>query len=219
MIALVATVHVALASQESVGAAVTVVAAVERVWAPAVNVVEVAVMFHPVPDPVASPTSRAWVVVGVWSRPFNVADQLTFGGVETNARLPALIVAVPVVAAAGRLPASATLAAAAVTSHTRRRPRRNRPCLCPPEPSVPPGSPCTRHPSGRHRRDRSGHRAAHQCGPHQDQPGPTFEEFIGTSHQDLRNQFTSEPWYDTPTGHRALLAGRSPQPDSSARSS
>ena len=99
----VASAHVAPESHESVGAPLSVVADVERLCVPVVNVVDVAVTFQPVPDPVASLTSIASLLVTVWSRPFRVAEKLTFGGLDANAKLPALIVAVPVVAAAGRM--------------------------------------------------------------------------------------------------------------------
>src|SRR5271169_2418393 len=59
VIVLLASVHVAPLSQATVGAPLSVVADVDRVLVPAVNVVEVDVTFQPVPDPVASLTSRA----------------------------------------------------------------------------------------------------------------------------------------------------------------
>ena len=99
--AFVASVHAAPASHAVVGAVVTVVDVVANVFAPAVKVVEVAVMFQPAPLPVASLTSSACVEVTVWSAPFSVAVKLTFGGVATNAKVPAVMVAVPVAANPG----------------------------------------------------------------------------------------------------------------------
>jgi hypothetical protein len=100
-IAFVASVQAAPASHAVAGAVVTVVDDVASVFAPAVNVVDVAVMFQPAPPPVASLTSSAWVCVTVWSAPFNVAVKVTFGGVDTNANVPAVMVAVPVAAYTG----------------------------------------------------------------------------------------------------------------------
>jgi hypothetical protein len=104
VIPFVASVHAEPLSQASLGALVIVVADVDNVLGvppPVENVVDVAVMFHPAPDPVASPTSRACVVVTDWSAPFNVALKLTAGGADTNAKEPADIVAVADVAPAG----------------------------------------------------------------------------------------------------------------------
>jgi len=77
---------------------VTVVAAVDSDFVPVVKVVEVAVMFQPAPDPVASETSSAWAEVGSWLRPLRVAEKLTAGGRDTNPSEPAVNVAVAVVA-------------------------------------------------------------------------------------------------------------------------
>jgi hypothetical protein len=98
---LVAVVHVTLASHATPGVDVTVVAAVESVCPPDVKVVDVAVMFQPAPDPVASPTSKPWFEVTVWSVPFSVAENEMLPGVLTNASDPALSVAVAVAADAG----------------------------------------------------------------------------------------------------------------------
>src|SRR5437667_10634834 len=98
--ALVASVHVDDASHASVGATPTVVADVDSVFGeppPVENVVDVVVIFQPAPEPVASPISRACVVVTVWSKPVSVAVKLTLGGVDTNASDPAEIVAVAAV--------------------------------------------------------------------------------------------------------------------------
>jgi hypothetical protein len=118
----VASVHVALASHASAGAEVTVVAEVESVCGdppPVVNVVDVAVMFQPVPEPDASPTSSACVAFTVWSRPFSVAEKLTFGGVDTKPSEPAAIVAVPVDATDGTANTAAAVNAATSNSRTR----------------------------------------------------------------------------------------------------
>lgn len=97
---MVAVVHVAPPSQATVGVAVTVVADVESVCVPVVKVVEVAVRFQPVPEPVASPTSSPWFDVTVWSAPFKVAEKVMLPGADTNARDPAVSVAVAVEAKA-----------------------------------------------------------------------------------------------------------------------
>jgi hypothetical protein len=55
------------ASHASVGAELTVVVVVASVCVPFVNVVDVAVMFQPAPEPVASPTSIAWLLETVMS--------------------------------------------------------------------------------------------------------------------------------------------------------
>ncbi len=57
--------QVELASHAVVGADCTVVAVVDSVTLPVVNVVDVAVMFHPAPEPVPSLTSSACVAVAV----------------------------------------------------------------------------------------------------------------------------------------------------------
>ena len=101
--------HVAPVSQVTVGADGTVTADVESVWGvppPVVNGVEVAVTFQPAPEPVASPTSKDWVVVAVWSRPFRVILNPAVLGELTNARLAPLTVAVADVAPAGSAPAT-----------------------------------------------------------------------------------------------------------------
>jgi hypothetical protein len=92
----VAAVHVVLASHATVGVDVTVVAAVDSDRVPVVNVVDVAVMFQPEPEPVPSLTSRPWLDVTTWSDPFNVAEKLTLLGADTNAREPPVSVAVAV---------------------------------------------------------------------------------------------------------------------------
>ena len=79
-------------------------------------------MFQPVPEPVASPTSSAWVVLAVWSRPFNVAEKVTLGGVDTKPSEPAAIVAVPVAP-------SATTGSRAATSSTASPAASRRPVL------------------------------------------------------------------------------------------
>jgi hypothetical protein len=64
--AFVARVQLEPVSHASVGVALTVVAAFDSVLGvapPVENVVDVAVVFHPAPDPVASPTSIACVAV------------------------------------------------------------------------------------------------------------------------------------------------------------
>src|SRR5947209_7102992 len=98
----VAVVHVTLESQPTLGPDWIVVALVDSVCPPAQheNVVDVAVISQPVPEPVASPMSSPCVVVGVWFAPLRVADQLTAGGVDTNASDPAESVAVAEVAPA-----------------------------------------------------------------------------------------------------------------------
>jgi two-component system, cell cycle sensor histidine kinase and response regulator CckA len=112
---LVASVHVAPASQVSDGAELSEVAVVESSFGdppPVLNVVDVAVTFQPAPDPVASPMSIACAEVTVWSSPFNVAENVTFGGVETKPSEPAEMVAVPVAAIAATGSAAASAAAA-----------------------------------------------------------------------------------------------------------
>jgi hypothetical protein len=89
-------VQVVLASHATAGVDVTVVAEVDKVFVPVVNVVEVAVMFHPDPEPVASPMSRPWFDVTVWSNPFRVAENVTFPGADTKASDPPVSVAVAV---------------------------------------------------------------------------------------------------------------------------
>jgi hypothetical protein len=78
-----------------------------------VNVVEVAVMFQPVPEPVASLTSSAWLLVGVWSRPFSVAENATAGGVAKESE-PAVKVAVADVAPAGAAELSSNIVDATI---------------------------------------------------------------------------------------------------------
>src|SRR3954451_6039517 len=112
--ALVAVVHVTEASQAMLGALCTVVAVAGSVLAPAVvNVVDVAVMFQPVPDPVPSPMSIACVWVVVWSAPFSAAENVMFGGAETKASEPAVSVAVAVAAPAVGAPTAEVVANAA----------------------------------------------------------------------------------------------------------
>jgi hypothetical protein len=106
---LVATVQVVLASQATVGVEVMVVADVESVCPADVNVVEVAVMFQPAPDPVPSPTSKPWFEVTVWSEPFKVAENVMFPGADTNASEPAVSVAVAVDAKAAEGSTSAAI--------------------------------------------------------------------------------------------------------------
>src|SRR5690242_521754 len=114
----VASVQVAPASHASDGADVSEVADVDSSLGdppPVLNVVDVAVTFQPVPEPVASPMSSACADVTVWSSPFSVAENVTFGGVETKPRDPAEMVAVPVAALA------ATGSATAIAAATRAR--------------------------------------------------------------------------------------------------
>jgi hypothetical protein len=83
----------ALASHTAVGAVWIVVAVVGSVWVPDVKVVEVAVTFHPAPDPVESPTSNANGAVTVLLVPSRVVvgNVIVAAGVLLiNARLPAL---------------------------------------------------------------------------------------------------------------------------------
>ena len=83
--------------EHSFGAAVSDVADVDNRWGvppPVVNVVEVPVRFHPVPEPVASPTSIACAEFSVWSSPLSVVEKLTLGGAETKPRDPAEIITV-----------------------------------------------------------------------------------------------------------------------------
>src|SRR5439155_16108971 len=89
-----------------------------------VKVVDVAVMFQPRPDPVASATSKDWAVVTAWSSPFNATANPELAGLVTNARLPALIVAVTGVAAAG----GTTTTPAPTSITTERTPRRRHAC-------------------------------------------------------------------------------------------
>jgi hypothetical protein len=70
-------------------AAVTVVAVVERVRAPFVNVVDVPVRFQPARWPDSSSTVRARFVVGVWSAPFNVTDHDAVVGAVSDSEPPA----------------------------------------------------------------------------------------------------------------------------------
>ena len=73
------------------GAVAIVVAVVGSVLVPVVNVVDVPVMFHPEPDPVASPTSNACEAVAVRLVPFSVVPgNVTFAGALTKPRLPAV---------------------------------------------------------------------------------------------------------------------------------
>jgi hypothetical protein len=96
---LVAVVHVELASHTSVGADETVVAELESECEPVVKGVEVAVMFQPAPDPVASPTSNGCVDDSVASWPESVPENVTGPGVlEVKPIEPAASVAVAVVA-------------------------------------------------------------------------------------------------------------------------
>src|SRR5437764_12261696 len=104
--ALVAEVQVTLASQAMVGADPTVEAPVDNVWLPAVNVVDVAVTFHPAPAPVASPTSNGCAAVNVWFDPLSVPLNVTLPGALTKPRLPAVSVAVADVAPAAGVSAS-----------------------------------------------------------------------------------------------------------------
>jgi hypothetical protein len=102
-----------------VGAAETVAALVESVWLPEVNVVEVAVMFQPAPEPVASPTSNGCVVDNSWSAPVNVPAKLTLAGVLLmNPNVPADKVAVAVVAEALDARTSAPLSATAAPARS-----------------------------------------------------------------------------------------------------
>ncbi|MBV8951373.1 MAG: hypothetical protein JOZ99_10890 [Actinobacteria bacterium] len=128
MIAFVASVQLEPVSHASVGEAATVVALLESVFGvppPVEKIVEVAVMFQPAPDPVASPTSRAWVAPAVWSTPPRVALNETAGGADTNPRDPAEIVAVAELAPAGAVdamtPPAATAPAARMPSDRRSR--------------------------------------------------------------------------------------------------
>jgi hypothetical protein len=70
-------------------AAVTVVAVVDRVRAPFVNVVDVPVRFQPARLPDSSSTVSARLVVGVWSVPFNVTDQDAVVGAVRESEPPA----------------------------------------------------------------------------------------------------------------------------------
>jgi hypothetical protein len=97
---------VAPASHATDGVEETVVAEVESVCEPLVKVVEVAVRFQPVPDPVASLTSKPCEEVTDWSAPFNVAEKVLFPGADTNASEPAVRVAVAVDA---RAPVAGTM--------------------------------------------------------------------------------------------------------------
>src|SRR5579862_441198 len=124
---LVASVQADPASQAVPGADCTVVALVASVGPPPVaKVVEVAVMLHPAPDPVASLTSRAWLAVTVWLVPLRVSVKVTLGGGVTKARAPAEMFAVAVAAPAGAPPAS-TPAAAAAVAHNQTDARRTGP--------------------------------------------------------------------------------------------
>jgi len=95
------------------------------VWAPDVNVVDVAVTFHPAPEPVASPTSKASGAVTVWLVPFRVvAGNVTVpaGVLLMNARLPPVNVTDAVVAACEVIgTATRANAAAAETAADRRK--------------------------------------------------------------------------------------------------
>lgn len=73
----VAAVQVVFAAQLWLGAAGMVTAEVDSDRLPVVNVVDVAVIFQPVPDPVASVTVKACVLSVVWSTPDNVALKAT----------------------------------------------------------------------------------------------------------------------------------------------
>jgi hypothetical protein len=99
----VAAVHVAFVSHRADGADPTVTAPEERECPPEVNVVDVAVTFQPVPEPVASLTSIDWLLLLIdSSRPVRfVAGKETFAGAETNANDPAFRVAVALTAPAG----------------------------------------------------------------------------------------------------------------------
>jgi len=101
---LVAVTHVDPESHATVGVDVMVVEVVDNrigVPPPVENVVDVAVMSQPAPEPVASLTSSAWLAVTVWLSPLSVALNVTLGGALTNASEPPVIVAVAVVAPAG----------------------------------------------------------------------------------------------------------------------
>lgn len=100
--------HVEPVSQTgAAGAVAIVVAVVGRVKAPAVNVVEVAVMFQPAAAPVASETSNAWAAVTVLLRPFNAVEgNVTFAGGVTKPNVPAVNVTDAVLAPAGPAAAS-----------------------------------------------------------------------------------------------------------------
>lgn len=114
----VAVVQVEFVSHATDGLDAIVVAVVGRLFVPDVNVVEVAVRFQPFPDPVASPTSIAWLAVIVWFNPVSAVDgNVTFGTALTNPSEPAVKAAVAVVASAAAGTAhSAAVATAARTS-------------------------------------------------------------------------------------------------------
>src|SRR5438105_2717011 len=79
-------------------------------------------MFQPVPAPVASPTSNAWDAVTFWSAPLRVAAKLAVAGLETSARLPAVMAAdADVVAPAGAAMLTTPSAAIANPVAARRR--------------------------------------------------------------------------------------------------
>ena len=66
-----------------------------------VNVVDVAVMFQPAPDPVASPTSKVCVAVATTSLPVRLTLNPVLAGAATKPSVPPAIVAVAGVATAG----------------------------------------------------------------------------------------------------------------------
>ena len=105
------------------GAVAIVVADVGSVFDPDVNVVEVAVMFQPALDPVASPTSIGCVAVTVWLTPVRAVDgNVTLGGVPTKPSEPAVSVALAVVAPAVETPATESFPSApsSATAPTKR---------------------------------------------------------------------------------------------------
>ena len=103
---MVAGVQVAPLSQATVGVLGTVKFVDASVSPLAlVKVVAESVMFHPLPDPVASPTSTVSVAVLVVLVPPRVTlEKVTAGGELTNASVPATGVTVTVVPGAGALP-------------------------------------------------------------------------------------------------------------------
>jgi hypothetical protein len=112
----VASVHVTDVSQATVGADTTVTAGSGSVLPPAVaNVVEVAVMFHPAPEPVWSLTANACELVVVWSTPVSVALNATVLGCVIES-VPPVMAAVPFVASAAPGSAMRLAAATAVAS-------------------------------------------------------------------------------------------------------
>jgi hypothetical protein len=83
---------------------------------PVLNVVDVAVMFQRLAYPVAAPASQVCDALPGWAAPFKVAAKLTVDGLETKARLPAVIAADAEVAPAGA--AMLTTPSAAIASAT-----------------------------------------------------------------------------------------------------